>query len=112
MPEVIIAVGLGAASGVLGVLAYRFGMAWLAWLTLAPLAIAVYMSPPIAAALAGAACGALITGGNRQVHDAAGRVAARASSLDGPCALVVDVPTSMRAAQASQSRSEAAVEVR
>jgi predicted amidohydrolase len=63
----IIAVGLGAASGILGVVAYRFGLAWLAWLTLAPLAVAVYVSSPIAAALAGAICGALITGGNRQV---------------------------------------------
>ncbi len=67
MPEIIIAVGLGAASGILGVLAYRFGLAWLAWLTLAPLAIAVYVSSPIAAALSGAVCGALITGVNRQV---------------------------------------------
>ena len=35
MRDVLAAVGLGAASGVLGVLAYRFRWAWLGWLTLA-----------------------------------------------------------------------------
>jgi metal-dependent amidase/aminoacylase/carboxypeptidase family protein/predicted amidohydrolase len=67
MQEVIIAVGLGAASGILGILAYRLRLAWLGWLTLAPLAVAVYLYSPIAAGLAGAVCGALIAAGNRQL---------------------------------------------
>jgi predicted amidohydrolase len=67
MQEVIIAVGLGGASGILGILAYRFRVAWLGWLTLAPLSAAVYLYSPLAAGLAGAVCGALLADGNRQV---------------------------------------------
>lgn len=65
MQEVIIAIGLGAASGVLGIAAYRMRWAWLGWLTLAPLAVAVYLYSPIAAGLAGFVCGTLLVGGSR-----------------------------------------------
>ena len=49
--------GLGAASGVLGVAAYRFRWAWLGWLTLAQLAAAVYLYSPLLAAWPGACAG-------------------------------------------------------
>jgi apolipoprotein N-acyltransferase len=62
MQEVIIAVGWGAASGVLAILTVRLRQAWLGWLMLAPLAAAAYLLSPIAAALAGFAAGALYTG--------------------------------------------------
>jgi apolipoprotein N-acyltransferase len=55
--EAIIAVGLGAASGMLAVLAPR--VPWLAWLMLAPLAAAVYLYSPVDAAVAGAVFGVL-----------------------------------------------------
>jgi hypothetical protein len=67
MHDIILAVILGAASGILGILAYRFRLAWLGWLTLGPLAAAVYLYSPLAAGLAGAACGALLYGADRQV---------------------------------------------
>ena len=66
MRDVLAAVGLGAASGVLGVLAYRFRWAWLGWLTLAPLATAVYLYSPLLAGLAGGVCGLLLAASNRQ----------------------------------------------
>jgi hypothetical protein len=53
MQEVIIAVGWGAASGLLAILTVRLRQAWLGWLMLAPLAAAAYLLSPIAAALAG-----------------------------------------------------------
>jgi hypothetical protein len=55
--QAIIAVGLGAASGILAVLAPR--VPWLAWLMLAPLAVAVYLYSPADAAVAGAVFGVL-----------------------------------------------------
>jgi predicted amidohydrolase len=53
--QAIIAVGLGAAGGILAVLAPR--VPWLAWLMLAPLAVAVYLYSPLDAAVAGAVFG-------------------------------------------------------
>jgi apolipoprotein N-acyltransferase len=56
---------LGAASGVLGVVAYRWHRAWLSWVALAPLAAAAYLASPVAAGVAGTVCGLLVVGGNR-----------------------------------------------
>ncbi len=82
MRDVIVALGLGAASGVLGVVAYRFRFAWLGWLTLAPLATAVYLYAPLPAGLAGGVCGALLAASNRQMsRPAASRGARRVEAL-------------------------------
>jgi predicted amidohydrolase len=67
MGQVFVAIGLGATSGLMGVIAYRFRMAWLGWFALAPLAAAVYLYPPLPAGLGGLICGLLIIGANRQV---------------------------------------------
>ena len=42
-------------------------MAWLGWLTLAPLATAVYLYPPLLAGVAGAVCGLLLAASDRQM---------------------------------------------
>lgn len=67
MQAIISAILLGGASGLLGIVAYRFRLAWLGWLTLAPLAAAVYLYSPLAAGLAGGMCGTLLFGADRQV---------------------------------------------
>ena len=67
MRDVFAALGLGAASGILGVLSYRFRLAWLAWLSLAPLAAAVYLYSPLPAGLAGGVCGLLLAASDRQM---------------------------------------------
>jgi apolipoprotein N-acyltransferase len=61
MQEVSTAVGLGAATGLLTILAVRAPLAWLGWLMLGPLAVALYLFPPLVAALAGLTAGALYT---------------------------------------------------
>jgi hypothetical protein len=67
MQDAIIAVALGAASGVLGTIAFRFRLAWLGWLALTPLTAAVHLFSPLAAGLAGVTCGLLLAAANRLV---------------------------------------------
>lgn len=67
MQGVMIASGLGAASGVLGAGAFRFRLAWLGWLALAPLTVAAYLYSPLAVGLAGALCGTLLATANHLV---------------------------------------------
>jgi apolipoprotein N-acyltransferase len=60
------AIVCGAASGLLAAVAYRWRLAWLAALALAPLVAAVYLYPPVPAGLAAMVCGVLALGSNRQ----------------------------------------------
>jgi hypothetical protein len=67
MRDLVFSIALGAASGILGVLAYRFRLAWLGWIALAPLGTALYLYSPVDAGVAGVVCGALIVGPDRQL---------------------------------------------
>jgi apolipoprotein N-acyltransferase len=69
MEEVSIALGLGAATGLLAILAVRVRSAWLGWLMLGPLAATLYLFTPLVAALAGVTAGALYTAaGMREIR--------------------------------------------
>ena len=57
MLDLLVAVSLGVAAGLLVMVSFR--SAWIGWLALAPLCTAVYLSSPLAAAAAGFAAGAL-----------------------------------------------------
>jgi predicted amidohydrolase len=57
MSDLLIAVALGVASGLLLIVSSR--IVWVGWLMLVPLCTAVYVSAPLAAALGGAAFGLL-----------------------------------------------------
>lgn len=58
MADYIFALLMGGSSGLMGIAALRVPL--LAWVALAPLGIATYYLPPLAAAIAGATAGALL----------------------------------------------------